>query len=71
MIRSCNLSLAVAFIGAFTLSAAAEQPANPTQPTAQTAAPALPPGSPMIGRPASEAAAKLAPVAPPPIAAAV
>ena len=29
MIRSCNLSLAVAFIGAFTLSAAAEQPANP------------------------------------------
>ena len=35
------------------------------------AAPALPPGSPLIGRPAgNEAAAKLAPVAPPPIAAA-
>ncbi|MGD9845803.1 MAG: sorbosone dehydrogenase family protein [Variibacter sp.] len=31
------------------------------------AAPALPPGSPLIGRPDSEAAAKLAPVAPPPI----
>src|ERR1700722_7152304 len=71
IIRSRNLSLAVAFIGAFTFGAAAEQPANPPQPAAQTAAPALPPGSPMIGRPASEAAAKLAPVAPPPIAAAV
>ncbi|MGE0751514.1 MAG: sorbosone dehydrogenase family protein [Variibacter sp.] len=31
------------------------------------AAPALPPGSPLIGRPDTEAAAKLAPVAPPPI----
>src|ERR1700721_4786877 len=71
IIRSRNLSLAVAFIGAFTFGAAAEQPANPPQPPAQTAPPALPPGSPMIGRPASEAAAKLAPVAPPPIAAAV
>src|SRR6202023_2775288 len=71
IIRSRNLSLAVAFIGAFTFGAAAEQPANPPQPAAQTAPPALPPGSPMIGRPASEAAAKLAPVAPPPIAAAV
>ena len=38
---------------------------------APAAAPALPPGSPLIGRPAgNEAAAKLAPVAPPPIAAA-
>src|SRR6202041_2665480 len=71
MIRLLNLSLAVAFIGAFTFGAAAQQPANPPQPAAQTVPPALPPGSPMIGRPASEAAAKLAPVAPPPIAAAV
>src|SRR6202045_2104704 len=71
MIRLHNLSLAVAFIGAFTFGAAAQQPADTPQPAAQTAAPALPPGSPMIGRPASEAAAKLAPVAPPPIAAAV
>ena len=65
-----NLSLAVAFIGVFTFGAAAEEPANPPA-AAQTAAPALPPGSPLIGRPASEAAAKLSPVAPPPIAAAV
>src|SRR6266849_5023892 len=49
-------------------TAAAQQPATPP---AASAAPALPPGSPLIGRPAgSEAAAKLAPVAPPPIAAA-
>ena len=65
-----NLLLAVAFIGVFTFGAAAEEPANPPA-AAQTAAPALPPGSPLIGRPASEAAAKLSPVAPPPIAAAV
>src|ERR1700731_4056270 len=71
MIRLHNLSLAVAFIGAFTCGAAPLQPPDTPQPAAQTAAPALPPGSPMIGRPASEAAAKLAPVAPPPIAAAV
>src|SRR3954469_20365088 len=55
--------------------AAAPAPAAPAQaaapaPAATAAAP-LPPGSPLIGRPAeSEAAAKLAPVAPPPIAAA-
>ncbi|WP_375411553.1 PQQ-dependent sugar dehydrogenase [uncultured Bradyrhizobium sp.] len=75
--------LAGAFLGAFTLGAAA-QPAAPA-PAAEpapaavapaaapvpAAAPALPPGSPLIGRPAdNEAAAKLAPVAPPPIAAA-
>src|SRR5580704_7037441 len=70
MIRFCNLSLAVAFIGALTFGAAAQQPANPPAAAGQTTAPALPPGSPLIGRPASEAAAKLAPVAPPPIAAA-
>jgi len=71
MIRLRNLLLAVAFIGVLTFGAAAEQPANPPAAAAQTAAPALPPGSPLIGRPASEAATKLSPVAPPPIAAAV
>jgi glucose/arabinose dehydrogenase len=71
IIKLLNSSLAVAFIGAFTFGAAAQQPANPPAAAAQTAAPALPPGSPLIGRPASEAAAKLAPVAAPPIAAAV
>jgi glucose/arabinose dehydrogenase len=67
-----SLVLAGAFIGIFSFGAAAQQPANPPAAAAQPAAPALPPGSPLIGRPAdSEAAAKLAPVAPPPIAAAV
>src|ERR1700738_2822847 len=60
-----SLLLAGAFIGLFTLGAAAQQPATPP-----AAAPALPPGSPLIGRPDSEAAQKLAPVAPPPLAAA-
>jgi glucose/arabinose dehydrogenase len=46
--------------------AAAPAPA-PAATAPPTAAPALPPGSPLIGRPDSEAAAKLAPVAPPPI----
>jgi glucose/arabinose dehydrogenase len=105
--------LAGAFIGAFTLVAAAQQPASqpeaapapnaapaeaatpapsaapaadaapapsaapaaaaapaPNAAPVAAAAPALPPGSPLIGRPDSAAAAKLAPVAPPPIAAA-
>jgi glucose/arabinose dehydrogenase len=62
-----GLVLASAFFGAFTLAANAQQPANP--PAAGTAQP-LPPGSPLIGRPENEAAAKLAPVAPPPIPAA-
>jgi glucose/arabinose dehydrogenase len=67
-----SLVLAGAFIGVFTFGAAAQQPANPPAAAAQPAAPTLPPGSPLIGRPAdNEAAAKLAPVAPPPIAAAV
>jgi glucose/arabinose dehydrogenase len=67
-----SLLLAGAFFGAFTLAASAQQPANPPAAgAAPAAAPALPPGSPLIGRPAnSEAAAKLAPVAPPPIPAA-
>ncbi|MDI1262244.1 MAG: PQQ-dependent sugar dehydrogenase [bacterium] len=67
-----SLLLAGAFLGVFTLTAVAQQPA--AAPPAAGAAPAaapLPPGSPLIGRPAgSEAAAKLAPVAPPPIPAA-
>src|SRR3954464_3986421 len=86
--------LAGAFLSAFTLGAAAQQPGAPAPAAspAPAAAPApaapaaaggpppppprrpaapLPPGSPLIGRPAeNEAAAKLAPVAPPPIAAA-
>jgi glucose/arabinose dehydrogenase len=78
--------LAGAFLSAFAFGAAAQQPAAPAQqPAAPAPAPAaapaptaapvaaapLPPGSPLIGRPAdNEAAAKLAPVAPPPIAAA-
>jgi glucose/arabinose dehydrogenase len=66
---SRSLLLAGAVIGVFTLGAAAQQPATPSA-AAPAAAPALPPGSPLIGRPAdNEAAAKLAPVAPPPIAA--
>src|SRR5882757_3321733 len=68
--------LAGAFVSAFTLGAAAQQPTAPPPaaaapaPAAPAAAAPLPPGSPLIGRPDSEAAAKLAPVAPPPIAAA-
>lgn len=73
--------LAGAFITAFTLGAGAQQPSAPapaaspapaaTPVPAATPAPAaapLPPGSPLIGRPAdNEAAAKLAPIAAPPI----
>lgn len=67
-----SLLLAGAFFGALILNAAAQQPATPPAAGAAPAAAApLPPGSPLIGRPAdSEAAAKLAPVAPPPLAAA-
>ncbi|SDN67123.1 sorbosone dehydrogenase family protein [Afipia sp. GAS231] len=69
---SRSLLLAGAFFGAFTLSAVAQQPAAaPAAGAAPAAAPApLPPGSPLIGRPDNEAAAKLAPVAPPPLPAA-
>jgi glucose/arabinose dehydrogenase len=66
-----SLLLAGAFIGAFTCAAAAQQPANPPAAAAPAAAAPLPPGSPLIGRPESnQAAAKLAPVAPPPLPAA-
>ena len=71
--RICSLAprsllLAGAFFGVLTYGAAAQQPASP--PAAAPAAAPLPPGSPMIGRPNNEAAQKLAPVAPPPLAAA-
>ncbi|WP_235983287.1 PQQ-dependent sugar dehydrogenase [Bradyrhizobium australiense] len=81
-----SLLLSGAFFTALTLSAAAQQSAEPPaaaqQPPAQlpaagappagtAASPSLPPGSPLLGRPAgSDAAAKLAPIAPPPIPAA-
>src|SRR5262245_34945194 len=56
--------------------AAAQQQAPPAAAEQQTAPPAtqqpapLPPGSPLIGRPDTAAAQKLAPIAPPPIPAA-
>ena len=62
-----SLLLAGAFFGAMTFGAAAQQPASPPA-AAPAAAPALPPGSPLIGRPDGDAAAKLAPVSQPPIA---
>ena len=66
-----SLLLAGAFLGAFGCAAAAQQPANPPAAAAPAAAAPLPPGSPLIGRPeGNQAAAKLAPVAPPPIPAA-
>jgi glucose/arabinose dehydrogenase len=62
-----SLWLAGALLGAVTVGwpagALAQQQAN-------AAAQPLPPGSPLIGRPDNEAAAKLAPVAPPPLPAA-
>src|SRR3984893_7095078 len=67
---SRSLLLAGAFFSAFTLAASAQQPANPPAAGAALAAQPLPPGSPLLGRPDSEAAAKLAPVAPPPLPAA-
>ena len=47
-------------------AAAQQQPAPAAAPSAAAPAP-LPPGSPLIGRPNTEGAMKLAPVAPPPI----
>jgi glucose/arabinose dehydrogenase len=53
------------------MAAPTASPVAPAAPAAATAAPALPPGSPLIGRPADNAAAaKLAPVPAPPLAAA-
>jgi glucose/arabinose dehydrogenase len=68
-----SLLLAGVFFGALTFGAAAQQAASPAAAppaAAPSAAPALPPGSPLIGRPDGDAAAKLAPVAGPPLAAA-
>ena len=66
-----SLLLAGAFFGAFTLTAAAQQPAAaPAAGAAPAAAAPLPPGSALIGQPDNEAAAKLRPVAPPPLPAA-
>jgi glucose/arabinose dehydrogenase len=63
--------LAAVLLGASAFNAAGQQPASPPAANPPAAAPApLPPGSPLIGRPDNQAAAKLAPVAPPPIAAA-
>ena len=50
--------------------APAPAPAAASAPTAAASPSPLPPGSPMVGRPDSEAALKLAPVAPPPLPAA-
>src|ERR1700726_91673 len=65
-----SVLLAGVFFGVLTFAAAAQQPASPPAAAAPTAAAPLPPGSPMTGRPDNEAAAKLAPVAPPPLPAA-
>jgi glucose/arabinose dehydrogenase len=64
-----TLLLAGTLLGtlAFGLPALAQQPAAPAAPPA--AAP-LPPGSPLIGRPETEGAMKLAPIPAPPLAAA-
>src|SRR5580704_4869454 len=62
-----SVLLAGVFFAALTFAANAQQPATPPAAAAPTAAQSLPPGSPMIGRPDNEAAAKLAPVAPPPL----
>ena len=67
---SRSLLLAGAFFSAFTLAASAQQPANPPAAGAAPAAQPLPPGSPLLGRPDNEAAAKLAPVVSPPLPAA-
>ena len=71
-----NLLLAGTFAAALAVvgTAGAQQPAAPAAAPAPAApapaaAPALPAGSPLIGRPDTEAAMKLAPVIPPPLAA--
>jgi glucose/arabinose dehydrogenase len=71
-----NLLLAGTFAAALAVvgAASAQQPPAPAAAPAPAApapaaAPALPAGSPLIGRPDTEAAMKLAPVIPPPLAA--
>lgn len=56
-----------ALAASLVFAASAQQPAGPPAAPA-AAAPALPPGSPLVGRPDNPAAAKLAPVSPPPLA---
>ena len=64
-----RLMLAGLAFGAFTAGALAQQqPASPPAAAPSQSAQPLPPGSPLIGRPEGDAAAKLAPVAPPPLA---
>jgi glucose/arabinose dehydrogenase len=68
-----SLLLAGVFVSAFTMGATAQQPASPPAAAPAPAAsplPPVPPNSALIGRPDNEAAQKLAPVAPPPLAAA-
>jgi len=62
-----SLWLAGVFVSAFTIGAAAQQPASPPA-AAPAASPALPPGSPLIGQPDNEAAQKLRPQVAPPLA---
>lgn len=63
-----RLLLAGLFVAAASAPIHAQQPAAPATPPAAATAQPLPPGSPLIGRPDNNvAAAKLAPVAPPPI----
>jgi glucose/arabinose dehydrogenase len=67
---STRWALLAGTLGALALSfsAIAQQPAAPPAPAAAPLNPQpLPPGSPLIGRPDTEAAMKLAPVAPPPL----
>lgn len=62
-----TLALA-ATIACLSNQANAQDAATPTAPAEAAAPAALPPGSPLIGRPDGPAAAKLAPISPPPIA---
>jgi glucose/arabinose dehydrogenase len=59
LLAGAFVGVSVVALGIFTLAASAQQAAQP-----------LPPGSPLIGRPDSEAAQKLAPVVAPPLPAA-
>ncbi|HUI95059.1 MAG TPA: PQQ-dependent sugar dehydrogenase [Xanthobacteraceae bacterium] len=67
--RSLLLAGTIAAVLAVAGPASAQQPAEPAVTGATPAPPPLPPGSPLIGRPDTEAAMKLAPVVPPPLAA--
>jgi hypothetical protein len=64
--RAAILALLLATAPASSANAQQSPPASPAPATAQAPAP-LPPGSPLLGRPDTDAAKKLAPVPPPPI----